>query len=129
MRRALSILLVIFFGLGPLTATLQGADDSSLPACCRRNGAHHCAMADAASARVVVASSSGRPILSTPTHCPLYPHGAPAAVPPVHALAILRTPSVVLCPQSCLLPALRLNALSSQPRNHAVRGPPDSFLD
>ena len=53
MRRALSILLVLFFGLGPLTATLQGSDDSRLPACCRRNGAHHCVMAEEALARIV----------------------------------------------------------------------------
>jgi hypothetical protein len=124
MRRALSILLVLFFGLGPLTATVRGSDDSSLPACCRRQGTHHCAMADVVIARGVQASSGGRPILSAPTHCPLYPHGARATVASVHALTVLRTPRVALRPESCLLPALRVRVLSSPARSDAVRGPP-----
>lgn len=41
------MLLVAVFSL-PLIAPLlaSGPDDSSLPACCRRNGKHHCALAD-----------------------------------------------------------------------------------
>jgi hypothetical protein len=44
MRRALSILLVLLFGAGPLSFAFSLSDDISLPACCRRLGAHHCAM-------------------------------------------------------------------------------------
>ncbi len=44
MRRGFSILLILFFGLGPLSAFVDGSEDASLPACCRRHGAHHCAM-------------------------------------------------------------------------------------
>jgi hypothetical protein len=44
MRRVFSIFLILFFGLGPLSALVEGSDDASLPACCRRLGAHHCAM-------------------------------------------------------------------------------------
>src|SRR3954454_15626122 len=44
MRRALSILLVLLFGAGPLTFAFSLSDDILLPACCRRHGAHHCAM-------------------------------------------------------------------------------------
>src|SRR3569833_2913797 len=46
MRRALSILLVLLFGAGPLTSAFSVSDDILLPPCCRRNGAHHCAMDD-----------------------------------------------------------------------------------
>jgi len=45
MRRTLSIFLVLFFGLGPVAAALHAEEDAGLPACCRRHGAHHCAMA------------------------------------------------------------------------------------
>ena len=44
MRRAFSILLVLLFGAGPLSFAFSASDDISLPACCRRHGAHHCAM-------------------------------------------------------------------------------------
>ncbi len=43
MRRGFSILLALLFGLSPLSA-IAGSDDAGLPACCRRLGAHHCAM-------------------------------------------------------------------------------------
>ena len=46
MRKLLSILLLALFGLpfvSPLFA-LSGDAEGSLPACCRRGGAHHCAM-------------------------------------------------------------------------------------
>jgi len=48
MRRALSILLVVVFGM-PALVPLFGAaapDDASVPACCRRHGQHHCLMSD-----------------------------------------------------------------------------------
>jgi hypothetical protein len=44
-RRAFGILLLLLFSL-PLIAPAfaSGPDDSQLPACCRRDGKHHCAM-------------------------------------------------------------------------------------
>jgi hypothetical protein len=41
-RRVLASLLLALFSFSPLTPLL--ADDSNLPACCRRLGAHHCAL-------------------------------------------------------------------------------------
>ena len=45
MRRAPAALLLLFLSL-PLIAPLlvSAADQSQLPACCRRDGRHHCAM-------------------------------------------------------------------------------------
>ena len=48
MRRALSILLVVVFGM-PALVPLLGAvapDEANVPACCRRHGQHHCLMSD-----------------------------------------------------------------------------------
>jgi hypothetical protein len=70
MRRALSILLVLFFGLGPLSATLE-ADEARLPACCRAHGAHHCAMSAALKAWMLRAESQ-TPSFTAPSTCPLY---------------------------------------------------------
>lgn len=46
MRRAPAALLLLVFSF-PLIAPLfaSGPDESQLPACCRRDGKHHCAMA------------------------------------------------------------------------------------
>ena len=45
MRRSLSILLILFVGLPLISPLLALSPDiaSLLPACCRRQGAHHCA--------------------------------------------------------------------------------------
>jgi hypothetical protein len=46
MRRALAALLLTVFSLPLIAPALASTpDDSQLPACCRRGGAHHCAMA------------------------------------------------------------------------------------
>lgn len=45
MRRILALLLVLSFS-GPLIAPVftNSIDEAALPACCRRNGKHHCMM-------------------------------------------------------------------------------------
>jgi hypothetical protein len=44
MRRALAILLVAHFSFSLISPSVFASDaDSKLPACCRRNGKHHCA--------------------------------------------------------------------------------------
>jgi hypothetical protein len=66
MRRALALLLLVGFSF-PLIAPLfaSGPSEASLPACCRRNGKHHCAMGASAlvSSRYATVASK----------CPCYP--------------------------------------------------------
>ncbi len=124
MRRALSIFLVLFFGLGPLTATLSADDESSLPPCCRRHGAHHCAMYDAMIARRVQAAS-GKPIVTAPpAHCPFYPTNPGATVASIHALAS----SPVILPsaieQGHSHAAYQISISMGRIRTRAGRGPP-----
>lgn len=46
MRRAPAALLMLVFSLVLVSPLLiSGPDDAQLPACCRRDGKHHCAMA------------------------------------------------------------------------------------
>ncbi len=75
MRRGFSIFLILFFGLGPLSALVDGSEDASLPPCCRRHGAHHCAMdAQIMAAMSGAAAPIRTPGFSAPLTCPLY-HG------------------------------------------------------
>jgi hypothetical protein len=74
-RRVLGITLVLLFSfplISPLLAS-GSISEASLPACCRRNGAHHCMMG-MAQARWTVTSFS-----AVPQKCPFYP----TAVTPV----------------------------------------------
>jgi hypothetical protein len=125
MRRALSLFLILFLGLGPLAATLEASDDARLPACCRRNGVHHCGMTTRMAAMMV--QTDGKPILTAPSTCPYFPAGI---VAPSTTLA-LSTPSIsmpVLLAQPHGPSAARAAARLSQLRTRAGRGPPASLL-
>jgi hypothetical protein len=124
MRRGFSILLILVFGLGPLSATLQASEDASLPACCRRNGAHHCAMAAQVAAMGGHSSPDPRPAFTVPLTCPYYPGARPLLVTAVHALAANASPVPGLRARSFAPAAGRALALSSPSRNHPGRGPP-----
>lgn len=124
MRRGLSILLILVFGLGPLSATLQASDDAYLPACCRRNGAHHCAMAVQMAAMMPQMPPDPRPAFTVPPSCPSYPGAPPLLITAIHALAAtaVSLPGLLVRP---LVPAAKQSlALSSTSRHHAGRGPP-----
>lgn len=72
-RRLLAISLLLLFNLpavSPLFA-LAATSDANLPACCRRNGAHHCAMQMGPTA-----TSNGPAFSSVPEKCPAYPRPA-----------------------------------------------------
>jgi hypothetical protein len=75
-RRVLSLTLLLLFSLpliSPVLA-LTASSDANLPACCRRNGAHHCT----SMTRSPQLPGSGASLSAIPQRCPAYP----AAVTP-----------------------------------------------
>jgi len=124
MRRGLSIFLILLFWLGPLAVLLPAGDDSGLPVCCRRHGAHHCEESMRMVARMVEAGSGNTPLFSAPAHCPLYPGYACVPTTPQNALAAspLSLPVLLAFPHSPA--AARAAARLSQIRTRAGRGPP-----
>lgn len=72
LRKLISILLLALFGL-PFVSPLFAAtakSESNLPACCRRNGKHHCMMDLAERSHV----GSSKPEFRAPLEkCPFYP--------------------------------------------------------
>jgi hypothetical protein len=77
-RRLLSLALLATFllPLGMSAVALAQGPESNLPACCRRNGAHHCMMSD----QQMAALLNGTNFTVVHSKCPAYPR----AVAPVH---------------------------------------------
>ena len=127
MHRGISIFLVLFFSLGPLAALAPASEDAYLPACCRRGGAHHCAMYMQMIAARMIVPPGAPPIAKAPSHCPYYPQhpSVPRAITP-HALiaAPVGLPDLLAQPHSP--PAGRAAARLTQIRTRAGRGPPVS---
>jgi hypothetical protein len=124
MRRGFSILLILFFGLGPLSAIADGSDDAGLPACCRRHGAHHCAMYAQIMAMRAGLAVDTTPEFSAPSTCPLY-HGPEfSMLTPAHALAVAQAGFRAEFTRAAAPLFERIAASSSPNRAHAVRGPP-----
>jgi hypothetical protein len=126
MRRILAITLLLAFGSPlaiPLIASatdLQSKDaQSNLPACCRRNGKHHC---DMTMATALAGVNSGPALQAQP--CPLYPSPstplrlATATLTPAPTLAI-----ALIRATPPRAPSL-LRANSSAPSANQKRGPP-----
>lgn len=126
MRRALSILLALLFGLGPLAAALPANEDARLPACCRRHGAHHCAMKAQMERRAEAAD--GHASLSAPATCPDYPGTATALMAPMHAQPAQAADFVVPQSSEPALSLANLSARTAPARTHAGRGPPAAPL-
>jgi hypothetical protein len=127
MRRAASLILVLFFGFGPLTGLLQSSDDARLPACCRRHGAHHCAAAMQTSAMVAQDTSSKTPSLTAPLTCSSFPSFTLACLTPAHALAASATSLPALLSQAHSSAFASAHALTGLIRARAARGPPASI--
>jgi len=126
MRRGFSIFLILFFGLGPLSAFVDGSEDASLPACCRRHGAHHCAMA--MQMAVMARIADPQPSFTAPLTCPYYPGPSMTILMPAHALAAKAT-GLQAEPLSTPAPvAEQAEVYFATSRAHAGRGPPAANL-
>jgi hypothetical protein len=75
-RTAWSILLLVVFGTSLIGPALSADGDSNLPACCRRNGRHQCAMIDSMGQQE---SPAGPAIQSARMKCPVFPKVGPVS--------------------------------------------------
>jgi hypothetical protein len=128
MKRILSTLLILMFGLWPLAEALPARSELRLPACCRRHGAHHCAMSAAMASMADQATPSSTPVLTAPSHCPYYPGSMTASTTPAYAMFASATALPVLFAQDHFPAASDAAARQSQIHTHAGRGPPTSLL-
>jgi hypothetical protein len=134
MRRGFSIFLILFFGLGPLSALVDSSAEAGLPAYCRRHGAHHCAMyAQVMFARTRAAQTTEMqaapgidptPGFSAPLTCPLYHGPTFSMLMPAHAIAAARPSFRAEFTRTSASAFERMAAFSRPSRAHAGRGPP-----
>ncbi len=127
MRRLLSILLVVLFGLPlvtPLFALNEGMN-SGLAACCRRDGKHHCEL----TMEQLSEMSQETHLIAPPEHCPAFPK----AVSPAqqhHDLSfdtsVLLFGEVVSHP--AVHPQTEAKARVAEDRARQKRGPPAVVL-
>lgn len=122
MRRALAFLLVALFGISLVPPAAFASDaESKLPACCRRNGKHHCAMA------VGHAETTPGPAVQA-ARCPLFP-ATPAV--PAHETAVVSAVSLALfhglAVWSAPIEASETLSLISYSQAGQKRGPPAFF--
>ncbi len=130
MRRLYSILLLGAFLLPFLAPALSaGATaESQLPACCRRNGRHHCAMSAAARAMMASADAKQHGFRAPLERCPYQQHSlgvvhhesSAVHAPGVTTVALLREPSAA-AQAECL-------RRISFDRSRQKRGPPATQL-
>jgi hypothetical protein len=125
MRRGFSIFLILFFGLGPLSALVDGSEDASLPPCCRRHGAHHCAMYQRILAMRARQVLDPEPAVSDPLTCPNYPGPTIALLMPAHAVtaAVVEAMAAWMAVSHVSVPRYA-SVVSAPLRAHAGRGPP-----
>ncbi|HVV45274.1 MAG TPA: hypothetical protein VHC72_08700 [Bryobacteraceae bacterium] len=119
MRRLLASLLLVVFSLSLISPALASAAKSNLPACCLRNGKHHCEMA-------AEVSTHGKPGLRA--SCPFQTQGSLLAANNQKLFATTRIdfriamlPVATVEPLPDVLPDLRQTAI------HGTRGPPSHF--
>ena len=119
MRRLLASLLLVLISLSLVSPVLASAAKSDVPACCLRNGKHHCEMG-------TEISTHGKPGLRA--HCPFQTQGSLLAADNQRLLADTRAVAGMAA-----LPVTALESSTERPPDmrqtatHGTRGPPSRF--
>jgi hypothetical protein len=128
MRRILAFLMLALIGsflATPLLALSSSDPERNLPACCRRDGHHYCAMMDQA----LRSTGHGTHARQVFERCPFYPHATAVSAPLLQAVPSPSTPHFVqidsqIAAHSQTEAFYRL----SLDRSRWNRGPPSNIL-
>ena len=122
MRRVPAILLVFVFSFSLIGPALFVDAESNLPACCRRDGKHHCGMTDRDMAET---PSSGAAVDALRAKCPFFPSGGAVLPQPGAALLAASQPAGISIVSQIAAPAqAEAGYRISFNRFHQKRGPP-----
>lgn len=117
-RSALAFLLILISGL-PALLPMYSSSESSLPACCRRDGKHRCMMALKAMADPL---ESGRSFRNASPDCPYRSH--PSQLSGAHGAPLVSGTSIQSASNGSVRCDHRLVPLSFSGAHTPSRGPP-----
>jgi len=121
MRRVPAILLVFLFSFSPIGPALFVDAESNLPACCRRDGKHHCGMM---APGIADAWPAGLVVRAVRIKCPFFPNSAvvPESGPALPVVSQATDVSIIsqIADQAQVEAGYRI----SLNRSHRKRGPP-----
>jgi hypothetical protein len=125
MRRVPAILLVSLFSFSLIAPALFVDAETNLPACCRRDGKHHCGMT-ARDAADMAEAPSGPAVDALHAKCPLFPHATAVVPSPEAALLSACQPGGISILSQAVSPApVHAGYRASYSRSHQKRGPPN----
>jgi hypothetical protein len=121
MRRAVAISLMMLFSW-TLIAPLAAADsEANLPACCRRNGKHHCACR---MRRTGQRSGNQKGFTTVAEKCPCCPASASTVYSPTYKPEASKRFYAVVVFHPARAPQSEVRSRISFLSNHPKRGPP-----
>ncbi len=137
-RRLLAIAIVLILGLpavSPLFA-LTGADDPNLPACCRRDGKHHCMgmagmSSDGSTQNASTQTGSTQTQVGIATlseRCPFGSHSLPGTPHPDWTLSTSAAIFAGIVSHPSVSPQTESKRRISADRSRQKRGPPSNYL-
>jgi hypothetical protein len=118
MRRAVAISLMLLFSWTLIAPMLASDTDANLPACCRRNGKHHCTM------RRMQQSGGRQGFTTVADKCPYTPASACAVYSPTYKPGDAAAVHGEIVYHPSCAPQPLAHALYSRHRCHPKRGPP-----
>jgi hypothetical protein len=108
----------------PMTAPLFASAEKALPACCRRDGKHHCI--GKTSAQIDVGSVPA--VSGARTNCPQFPKMLGVTSHGQFGLSTSTAVFAEIVSHPALSPQTQSNYRVSLLRSHQKRGPPPSFV-
>jgi hypothetical protein len=121
MRRWFASILLLLTALLPLQPLIASAQaDASLPACCRRDGAHHCV-----TMATMILADPGTQASVRPSPCPLWKITASPALVAVVAVPLFPSAPAIAQDLVVLVPSFNLVRIA---RSRSARAPPAAIL-
>jgi hypothetical protein len=122
MRRSLAIVLTLVFSSLLILPAFATSAESNLPACCRKNGKHHCMM------RMGKSSASDAFLAAIGEKCPYFPHSTVAAHLETFTPALNQAIFAGIVRHPAVSPQTEAGYRASYLRSKQKRGPPTLIL-
>jgi hypothetical protein len=122
MRRGIAIVITLLFGWLIILPAVAASPESNLPACCRRNGKHHCSMHEKN-------ATQGHAFSAIAEKCPRCPQSGTASPLPFSCSPTLGSAVFAgLVSHPAVSPQTEASYRISYDRSRQKRGPPSLIL-